>query len=65
MVLFLVVLHFCNLSSVHARQEDTVETLEEKVFFATLIGDIQSLATDFLFLSEGTKRFAIEIDYLV
>jgi ribonucleoside-triphosphate reductase len=48
--------HFCNLSSVHARQYDTIESLEEKVFFATLIGDIQSLATDFLFLSEGTKK---------
>lgn len=48
--------HFCNLTAVHARPHDTVETLEEKVFFATLIGDIQSLATNFQFLSEGTKK---------
>lgn len=48
--------HFCNLSSVHAREDDTVDTLVEKVFYATIIGDIQSLATNFKFLGEGTKK---------
>lgn len=47
--------HFCNLSSVHAREYDTLGSLEEKVIFATLIGDIQSLATNFSFISKGTK----------
>lgn len=46
---------FCNLSSVNCRHDDTPETLREKVKYATLVGDIQSLATDFDFLREGTK----------
>jgi len=47
--------HFCNLSAIHARENDTMDSLEEKTFFATLIGDIQSLATNFQFLGSGTK----------
>lgn len=47
--------HFCNLSSVHVREHDTINSLEEKVYYATIIGDIQSLATNFDFLSSGTK----------
>lgn len=38
---------FCNLSAVVARQADTLETLKEKVELATIIGSIQSMATNF------------------
>lgn len=38
---------FCNLSAVVARQPDTLETLKEKVELATIIGSIQSMATNF------------------
>ncbi len=38
---------FCNLSAVVARQADTYETLQEKVELATIIGSIQSMATNF------------------
>lgn len=37
----------CNLSIAVARQADTLETLREKVEVASIIGTIQSLATDF------------------
>src|SRR6266849_3948780 len=38
---------FCNLSIAVARNEDTFETLKEKVEASTIIGTIQSLATYF------------------
>ncbi len=38
---------FCNLSAVVARQDDTLESLKEKVELATIIGSIQSMATYF------------------
>jgi ribonucleoside-diphosphate reductase alpha chain len=38
---------FCNLTSVVARQDDTIETMREKVELATIIGTIQSLAVHF------------------
>ncbi|MCS7092575.1 MAG: ATP cone domain-containing protein [Patescibacteria group bacterium] len=38
---------FCNLSIAVARQEDTYESLREKVEVATILGTIQSLATHF------------------
>ena len=38
---------FCNLSAVIARQGDTFETLKDKVELATIIGSIQSMATNF------------------
>ncbi|POR02058.1 recombinase [Alkalispirochaeta sphaeroplastigenens] len=38
---------FCNLSSAIAREDDTFETLKEKVELATIIGTIQSMATAF------------------
>lgn len=38
---------FCNLSSAVARADDTAETLKEKVELATIIGTIQSMATNF------------------
>lgn len=47
---------FCNLTSINANENDTINTLEEKALYATIIGDIQSLATDFQFLSNGTKK---------
>ncbi len=38
---------FCNLSIAIARKEDTYETLKDKVEVASIIGTIQSLATNF------------------
>jgi len=38
---------FCNLSSAVARADDTYETLRDKVEVATIIGTIQSMATNF------------------
>lgn len=38
---------FCNLSIAIARSDDTFETLAEKVELATIIGTIQSMATNF------------------
>ena len=38
---------FCNLSSAVARSEDTFDSLKEKVELATILGTIQSLATNF------------------
>ncbi|MFW6362743.1 MAG: ATP cone domain-containing protein [Spirochaeta sp.] len=38
---------FCNLSSAIAREDDTFETLKDKVEMATILGSIQSMATSF------------------
>lgn len=38
---------FCNLTIAIARPEDTLETLKEKIEVATIIGTIQSMATNF------------------
>ncbi len=38
---------FCNLSIVVARKDDTYETLKDKVEVASIIGTIQSMATNF------------------
>ena len=38
---------FCNLCSIVVRSNDTFETLMEKVEVATIIGTIQSMATDY------------------
>lgn len=38
---------FCNLTIAIAREDDTVATLKEKVEVATIIGTIQSMATNF------------------
>ena len=46
---------FCNLSSINVRHDDTIQALMEKTYYATIIGDIQSLATQFEFLRSGTK----------
>lgn len=50
----------CNLSSVVARRNDTFSDLWEKAEVASLIGTIQSMATDFKYLRPGWKRIAEE-----
>ena len=47
---------FCNLSIAVARSEDTFETLKEKVELATIIGTIQSMATNFPGLRDIWKK---------
>ena len=47
---------FCNLSSVTIRADDTKETLKRKVQLATILGTIQSLLTDFRYLSYKWKE---------
>jgi ribonucleoside-triphosphate reductase (thioredoxin) len=42
---------FCNLTEVVVRQEDTEESLSNKVRLATILGTIQSTLTNFQFLS--------------
>jgi ribonucleoside-diphosphate reductase alpha chain len=47
---------FCNLTIAVARPEDTLETLKEKVRVATIIGTIQSRATNFPGLRDQWKK---------
>ena len=47
---------FCNLSEVVIRRSDDVQSLEEKVRFATIIGTFQSTLTNFKYLSREWKR---------
>jgi len=47
---------FCNLSIAIAREDDTPETLKEKVELATIIGTIQSMATHFPGLRPAWKK---------
>ena len=47
---------FCNLTEVILRQEDTPETIAEKVKIATILGTIQSSLTDFRYLSADWKK---------
>jgi ribonucleoside-diphosphate reductase alpha chain len=51
---------FCNLSIAVARNDDTFETLKEKVEVATIIGTIQSLATHFPDLRPMWRENCIE-----
>jgi ribonucleoside-triphosphate reductase len=51
---------FCNLSIAVSRGDDALETLREKVEYATIIGTIQSLATHFPDLRPMWKQNAIE-----
>jgi len=46
---------FCNLSEVVARENDTVETLKEKVRLATILGTFQATLTDFKYLRKIWK----------
>ncbi len=41
---------FCNLSEVVVREDDTAETLKEKVELAAIIGTLQATLTDFRYL---------------
>lgn len=47
---------FCNLSIAIARHEDTYESLKDKVEVATIIGTIQSMATNFPGLRPAWKK---------
>lgn len=47
---------FCNLTSVVARAEDSLEVLKEKVRIAAILGTIQSTLTDFPYLREEWKK---------
>ena len=42
----------CNLSEVIIREEDTIETIKEKVEIATILGTLQATLTDFGFVSK-------------
>ena len=46
---------FCNLTEVVVRATDTVETLEQKVRLATILGTIQSTYTNFPYLRKKWK----------
>jgi ribonucleoside-diphosphate reductase alpha chain len=51
---------FCNLTEVILRQEDTLETIKEKVRLATILGTFQSTLTDFRYLRPIWKKNAEE-----
>lgn len=46
----------CNLTNVYVRQEDTPETITEKVELATIIGTIQSAATNYQYVPKLWKQ---------
>ena len=45
----------CNLSEVVIREDDTIETLKEKIKHATILGTFQSTLTNFKFVSNKWK----------
>lgn len=47
---------FCNLSEVVVRENDTPETLKEKVRLATILGTFQSTLTSFKYISKEWKK---------
>ena len=47
---------FCNLSEVVVRENDTQQTLEEKVRLATILGTFQATLTDFKYLRSIWKK---------
>lgn len=51
---------FCNLSEVVIRENDTLDTLKQKVEFATILGTFQSTLTDFRYLRPIWKKNAEE-----
>jgi len=51
---------FCNLSEVILREDDTEETILEKIELATILGTIQSTFTNFRYLSKNWKKNADE-----
>jgi len=54
--IFLRSKQFCNLSEVIVRPQDTLNSLQEKVKFATILGILQSTLTDFHFIDEDWKK---------
>lgn len=50
----------CNLSEVIVREDDTLETLKEKVEIATILGTLQSTLTKFGFVSETWAKNTAE-----
>lgn len=50
----------CNLSEVIIREDDTVDTLLEKVEVATILGTLQATLTDFNFVSEAWSENTAE-----
>lgn len=50
----------CNLSEVIVREDDTLETLLEKVEVASILGTLQATLTDFKFVSEAWSRNTAE-----
>ena len=51
---------FCNLSEVVVREDDTLQTLKEKVKIATIIGTIQSTLTNFRYLNRKWEENCAE-----
>jgi ribonucleoside-diphosphate reductase alpha chain len=47
---------FCNLTSIVARANDTLESLKKKIKGATILGTYQSMLTNFQFLSPEWKQ---------
>lgn len=47
---------FCNLTEVVVREQDTEETLKEKLRLATILGTIQATLTNFKYLSKKWKE---------
>ena len=51
---------FCNLTEVVIREEDNIDTLQDKVKVATILGTYQSTLTDFKYLRKMWKDNTIE-----
>jgi hypothetical protein len=47
---------FCNLTSVVAREEDTLDSLSDKVRIATILGTVQSTFTNFPYIRSDWKK---------
>lgn len=47
---------FCNLTEIVVRPDDTLETLKQKVEWATILGTFQSTLTNFRYLSSAWKN---------
>ncbi len=47
---------FCNLSEVVVRSDDTIDTLQDKIRIATILGTFQSTLTNFKYLSREWGR---------
>lgn len=47
---------FCNLAEVIVRPNDTLQTLRQKISFATLLASVQATLTDFSFIDKRWKK---------